>query len=363
MKKLLTLLLAAVSISAMAQDILVLRDSSTISVKVIEVGTSEIKYKKWDNVDGPVYSLNRKDVLSLTYQNGSSENFENQVAPRKRKATTGFVELSPSVGLSKGTKGGLELKVGFLSRITDNFKWGLGVGARESYEFEGIPTMPVILRLEYQGERTSKASLFCHLDAGYCLNFDNFDYGSIQLNPTIGGYFNNFYLGIGYLGLIPTNSGFDAVHALNFKLGYRFGNKLDDNSPSRLKKFFKRTKFTAGAGWGIGMSSVSGKFDSEEFSQTIGTGVHADFAWTYQFNDNLDFGIGAGIRTHDYPDGFGYNKFETRTSIGLPIFARAEYTFFNKERPFRPFARVDAGYMAQVSNCGDYGFLFNLKLV
>ena len=38
-----------------SQDIIVKKDGSTIISKVLEVGTSEIKYKKVSNQDGPTY--------------------------------------------------------------------------------------------------------------------------------------------------------------------------------------------------------------------------------------------------------------------------------------------------------------------
>ena len=52
-----------------AQDII------TLKAKVLEVGISEIRYHKFSNPDGPVYSLLKSDVLLVRYENGENEVF------------------------------------------------------------------------------------------------------------------------------------------------------------------------------------------------------------------------------------------------------------------------------------------------
>lgn len=70
---LLFIVLFCASFMAMAQDVIVKRDGSTIQSKVIEINGIEIKFKKWSNLDGPIYSINRSDVDSVIYQNGEVE--------------------------------------------------------------------------------------------------------------------------------------------------------------------------------------------------------------------------------------------------------------------------------------------------
>jgi len=41
----------------------------------MEVSTDIIKYKKWDNQDGPIYSSNKLDVFMIKYQNGTKDVF------------------------------------------------------------------------------------------------------------------------------------------------------------------------------------------------------------------------------------------------------------------------------------------------
>ena len=58
-----------------AQDTLYMRTSESILVKVIEVGTTEVKYKKLDNLNGPIFSILKSDLLIIKYENGIKDDF------------------------------------------------------------------------------------------------------------------------------------------------------------------------------------------------------------------------------------------------------------------------------------------------
>ena len=60
---------------ALAQDVIVKQDGGTILSKVLEIGTQEIAYKKWNSQDGPVYKIAKDQVLSVNYQNGEVDRF------------------------------------------------------------------------------------------------------------------------------------------------------------------------------------------------------------------------------------------------------------------------------------------------
>lgn len=75
-KSLLILLLISFSLPIMqAQDIIVLKDASEITSKVLEISETNISYKKWDNPDGPTYSIPIKQVATIRYANGSTDVF------------------------------------------------------------------------------------------------------------------------------------------------------------------------------------------------------------------------------------------------------------------------------------------------
>ena len=76
MKKFLFVLLIVVSaFSASAQDVIVMKDGSTILSKVIEIGSTEVKYKRWNNQNGPNYAIAKSNVQTINYENGEKETF------------------------------------------------------------------------------------------------------------------------------------------------------------------------------------------------------------------------------------------------------------------------------------------------
>ena len=56
-----------------ACDVIVLKSGEEINAKVSEVGTSEIKYVKCDNLNGPSYSIKKSDVFMIKYANGTKD--------------------------------------------------------------------------------------------------------------------------------------------------------------------------------------------------------------------------------------------------------------------------------------------------
>lgn len=75
-------------ITAFAQDMIVRRDGSIIQSKVLEIGTSEVKYKKWSNPDGPSYSIAKSDILAINYQNGGKDKFEDEGSPTTQEKSS-----------------------------------------------------------------------------------------------------------------------------------------------------------------------------------------------------------------------------------------------------------------------------------
>lgn len=78
MKSLFLFLIVAVYTSVcLAQDVIVKKDGSVIHAKVLTVEESLITYKAWDNQEGPTYTINKKNVLAINYENGKKDVFSN----------------------------------------------------------------------------------------------------------------------------------------------------------------------------------------------------------------------------------------------------------------------------------------------
>lgn len=78
MKKLLLLTVSLLGCfaAAQAQDLITTRSGEDIEAKVLEVRTKEVKYKKFSFLDGPTYSISKKDILMIRYENGEKDIFD-----------------------------------------------------------------------------------------------------------------------------------------------------------------------------------------------------------------------------------------------------------------------------------------------
>ncbi len=70
-------------------DLIILKNGQEIQAKVIEVGTSEIKYKNCDNQNGPTFSKQKSEVFMIKYPNGTSTVIEDQRGDSKAKSNSG----------------------------------------------------------------------------------------------------------------------------------------------------------------------------------------------------------------------------------------------------------------------------------
>lgn len=69
------LALAVCCLSALAQDVLVKKDGSSLLGRVEEVTETEVKYRKADNPNGPLYTIKVADLMRINYENGQSDVF------------------------------------------------------------------------------------------------------------------------------------------------------------------------------------------------------------------------------------------------------------------------------------------------
>ncbi len=60
-------------------DVVFLKDQTKLEVKIVEVSTETIKYKKGNDLEGPVFIIEKALVHSITYGNGETEVFDNSV--------------------------------------------------------------------------------------------------------------------------------------------------------------------------------------------------------------------------------------------------------------------------------------------
>ena len=109
-----------------AQDKIYRQNGKIVEAKVIEVGSGEIKYKDFNNPDGPIYVLESDRIKKIVYENGKEEKFidnlkdpERYAGQRKNALKVNF--FSPLYGYteigferSTGVGKGYELSVGLI---------------------------------------------------------------------------------------------------------------------------------------------------------------------------------------------------------------------------------------------------------
>ncbi len=79
-KYLIIIALCVTSINTNAQDIITKKDGTDISAKVLEVTTTVIKYKRFENQNGPIISVKKSDILMIRYENGTKDVFKESVS-------------------------------------------------------------------------------------------------------------------------------------------------------------------------------------------------------------------------------------------------------------------------------------------
>jgi hypothetical protein len=80
---------------AFSQDIITTKTGEDILAKMVEVGHTEIKYKKFDNQEGPLFTILKSDVLMIRYENGTKDIFTEEP-----KSNTVVPPYSPSPNLN-----------------------------------------------------------------------------------------------------------------------------------------------------------------------------------------------------------------------------------------------------------------------
>lgn len=79
-----TLFFFGICSNIFSQDIILLKSGEEIKTKVQEVGIDKINYKKFENLTGPTYTVEKSKVFMITYENGAKDIFETKaVEPDK----------------------------------------------------------------------------------------------------------------------------------------------------------------------------------------------------------------------------------------------------------------------------------------
>lgn len=232
-KTILLLAFAAIGLMANAQDIIVLKDASEIKAKVENISANDITYHKWENIEGPSYTISKAEVLFITYQNGQKEVFRNTAAattsgttaaatkananPRAGKVT--FDGYFHGLALADGYCAGPGLDFSLGARIYDYAFVGAEVGFDYFFFYSNTP---------YSGNSGWFVPVGVNIRA-YCpTNGKVYPLASFTVGAAIGNktVFHCQVLGGIDIGKFALSCGWDRIYNEDFfvfKIGCRFG--------------------------------------------------------------------------------------------------------------------------------------------
>ena len=98
------MLLLLCSMSVSAQDVIVKKDGSTVVCRVVTVTGTEITYKKWSDLKGSNYVMDKSLAARIDYENGKSEVFgttESRYTPHNQNDGTQKMNDIALIGIDK----------------------------------------------------------------------------------------------------------------------------------------------------------------------------------------------------------------------------------------------------------------------
>lgn len=207
-----TLLLSSIALvaagNALAQDKLYKRNGDVLDVKVKEVGTREISYKRASNAEGPTYIINKSEIERIEYENGSEDVF---MSDRERARPDREAKEHPKVKYGRNIIAIAPLQV------TE----GVGLG------------------LSYERVLDKKGIISFYLPATIAFNTSN---NSGEFFP--GGYYNNYgypynetyntYYVMPGIKIYPTGSKGKVRYAVGPSLAFVFGKQYNAYYPDPL---------------------------------------------------------------------------------------------------------------------------------
>lgn len=246
-KGLVMLVSILISFTLKAQDVIVKTNKEEIKANVLEVGESEIKYKKFDHLDGPTYNVKKDEVFMILYKNGKRETFESSTPEVKRATQAGSGKTTLEKALDSSSSEDSE-NLAF-NKGTKFLQLGLGVGG--AYMSAGAESSMPAIQARYEFSVSNKMS------AGAVLGYSSADLGGMTYSYLLAGARGNYHF--------LTSEKFDPY--VGATLGY---NKVSVDSEN---------EFTAGAA----ASAV-----------IIGAQVGANYYFSKGFGAWADLGYGLG---------------------------------------------------------------------
>jgi hypothetical protein len=103
-----------------AQDIIFTKVGEVYEGKILEITETSVKYKKLNNLDGPVYSIDKSKVTKIKYSNGSTDVFSKESKEESNEnnsISSGYVYENDSVYMKSKNIFGIDIGQFFFHSI------------------------------------------------------------------------------------------------------------------------------------------------------------------------------------------------------------------------------------------------------
>lgn len=85
-------------VNMFSQDTIKFVNKQIVAAKVDEIGTTEVKYHRYDNLNGPVYFAKKDNIAWIKYSNGQVDSFN--ISQKKPDTEQSFTVYNPKANLN-----------------------------------------------------------------------------------------------------------------------------------------------------------------------------------------------------------------------------------------------------------------------
>lgn len=91
--------------SVNAQDVITKTDGTTILANVKEIGEAVVKYHKYENPTGPLYTISVASIVKIQFKDGNVETFSQSIAPDVNQSQIGTVSDQELIKINDALNG------------------------------------------------------------------------------------------------------------------------------------------------------------------------------------------------------------------------------------------------------------------
>jgi hypothetical protein len=247
-----------------SQDVITKKLGEDIQVKISEITTTQIKYYRFDNLKGPIYSIDKSEVLMIRYENGTKDIFTESNKSTEKVTPNNVTQVKQDGITNHKYKNRIGLTIGGGSGFQNTPVVELTDGTEATISFGG----GTLIEFEYGYEFNKHFDLTLNIGGQFSELSQTVDNGSITFNRSI-------------ISLTPS-------YILPIVAGERM-----------------RLKFGAGIDWlynselNLDLSKVSG-YSQDDWKYSGGFGEHVSIIFEYSTPKRFSFIAGLKLQNANY---------------------------------------------------------------